>query len=89
MHRPNDYVAESSHDIYQRLLWGIGFFLHILQVKQNNLSSFENNLQYFASHFNFCIPSVFFLNYVKPGEDSQSVTLQTRDKTTSLENICK
>ena len=38
----------------------LDFFLHILQVKQNNLSSFENNLQYFASHFNFCIPSVFF-----------------------------
>ena len=67
----------------------IGFFFAYFARKQNNLSSFENNLQYFASHFNFCIPSVFFLNYVKPGEDSQSVTLQTRDKTTSLENICK
>ena len=75
----------SIKDYYEEL----DFFLHILQVKQNNLSSFENNLQYFASHFYFRIPSVFFLNYVKPGEDSQSVTLQTRDKTTSLENICK
>ena len=75
----------SIKDYYEEL----DFFLHILQVKQNNLSSFENNLQYFASLFNFCIPSVFFLNYVKPDEDSQSVTLQTRDKTTSLENICK
>ena len=46
----------SIKDYYEEL----DFFLHILQVKQNNLSSFENNLQYFASHFNFCIPSVFF-----------------------------